>query len=180
MTSSQDPPPVPDLNHAKWFIEEVQPHEPHLRAYLRRVFPGVRDIDDVVQESYLRLWRKHTVAPLTSARAFLFRVARNFAIDVLRRPRHDSVPDKVALDAIPDTSADPHVALNTDEFEALLVAALDALPARQRQVVMLCKLQRLPACDVATRLGLSEKTVNEHLYRGLQRLGGELKRRACS
>lgn len=174
-------PPPPDrssaatLHQAKWFADEVRTHEPHLRAYLRRSFPGVRDVDDVVQESYLRLWRKHAVAPLASTRAFLFRVARNFAIDVLRRHRPT---EPTPLAGVPDEAADPHAALAAAEFETLLIAALDTLPARQRQIVVRCKLQRISARAVAAELGLAEKTVNEHLYRGLQRLGEELKQRA--
>jgi hypothetical protein len=40
-----------------WFAEEVQPHDAQLKAYLRGAFPAVRDVEDVVQESYLRVWR---------------------------------------------------------------------------------------------------------------------------
>jgi RNA polymerase sigma-70 factor (ECF subfamily) len=171
--SDTAPAPAPDL--AAWFAAEVQPHEPHLRAYLRRSFPGVRDVDDVVQESYLRLWRKRTARPLVSARAFLFRIARNFAVDLLREPRGAQPLD--ALPEIADEAPGARDAAGRREFEALLTAALDALPARQREVIVLCKLRLLAPREAAAQLGLAEKTINEHLYRGLRRLGAELKRR---
>jgi len=167
--------PLPAASLSRWFTEEVQPHEPHLRSYLRRAFPGVRDVDDVVQESYLRLWRKQAARPLGSARAFLFRVARNFAIDLLRE--HRPVAAHEAPEGIFDEGADVAVTVELREFEALLTEALDALTPRHREVVALCKLQRQSPREVAARLRISEKTVNEHLYRGLQRLGEELKRR---
>ena len=44
-------------DHARWFAEEVRPHEPALRAWLRRQYPNLADMDDVVQESYLQLLR---------------------------------------------------------------------------------------------------------------------------
>lgn len=66
----------PQSDSTKWFTEEVQPHEPVLRSYLRGAFPAVRDLDDVVQESYLRLWRARTEEPIRSAKAFLFTAAR--------------------------------------------------------------------------------------------------------
>lgn len=175
--SETAPPAAPDL--AAWFASEVQPHEPHLRAYLRRAFPGVRDVDDVVQESYLRLWRKHTVRPLVSARAFLFRVARNFAVDLLRDPRRDAVALEAAV-ALADDTPGAREAAGQLEFESLLTAALDALPARQREVIVLCKLQLRSPAEAAASLGVAEKTVNEHLYRGLRRLGDELKRRGLA
>ena len=45
------PPLVPHSDQAQWFAAEVQPHEPELRAFLRRHFPTVQDIDDLVQEA---------------------------------------------------------------------------------------------------------------------------------
>jgi DNA-directed RNA polymerase specialized sigma24 family protein len=71
----------------------VLPHEPQLRFYLQRAFPAVRDVDDVVQESYFRIWRKHGAKPTSCARAFLFRIARNFAIDLLREDRRAPAAD---------------------------------------------------------------------------------------
>lgn len=37
-----------DADHTRWFFEEVQPHEPKLRAYLRHRFPTLTDVDDIV------------------------------------------------------------------------------------------------------------------------------------
>jgi DNA-directed RNA polymerase specialized sigma24 family protein len=68
----------------RWFTEEVHPHDASLKAYLRGSFPSVRDVDDVVQESYLRIWKARAIHPISSARAFLFRIARHLALDTLR------------------------------------------------------------------------------------------------
>ena len=48
---------LPSAEENRWFSEEVYVHEPSLRAYLRTQYPFAPDIDDVVQESFLRLWR---------------------------------------------------------------------------------------------------------------------------
>ncbi|HRE82682.1 MAG TPA: sigma factor, partial [Opitutaceae bacterium] len=85
-------PPL-DSEHARWFIEEVQPHEPRLRAYLRRNFPQLHDVDDVVQESYLKICRARIEGRLNSARGFLFTTARNLALDVFRRSRASPFDD---------------------------------------------------------------------------------------
>ena len=48
---------IPDLSQsdaARWFAEEVQPHEVHLRAWLHKQYPRLGDVDDVVQDSYGR------------------------------------------------------------------------------------------------------------------------------
>jgi transmembrane sensor len=57
----------------------VHVHEPSLRAYLRTQFPFAPDIDDVVQESFLRLWKARMGQPIRYAKALLFKVARNAA-----------------------------------------------------------------------------------------------------
>ena len=51
-------------------------HDDHLKAYLRTSFPTVRDVDDIVQESYLRIWRRQSIQPVRTAKAFLFTIAR--------------------------------------------------------------------------------------------------------
>lgn len=81
-------PPNKPKGPEKWFAEEVQPHGPSLRAFLRGRFPAVRDVDDVVQESYLRIWKARARHPIDSAKAFLFRIARNLALDTLRHEKN--------------------------------------------------------------------------------------------
>jgi DNA-directed RNA polymerase specialized sigma24 family protein len=46
----------PPTDQARWLSAEVDPHRGALRAYVQRAFPGVRDVDDVVQDSLLRIW----------------------------------------------------------------------------------------------------------------------------
>ena len=72
-------------DNTRWFTEEVQPDGPQLRSYLRGSFPTVRVLDDVVQESCLRVWKSRATRPIQSAKAFLFAVARRLALDLVRR-----------------------------------------------------------------------------------------------
>lgn len=44
----------PHIDPTRWFIDEVQPHEPALRAYLRGRFPSLHDVDDPVREAHAR------------------------------------------------------------------------------------------------------------------------------
>lgn len=158
-------------------MQQAQPHEPALRGYLRSQFPSV-DVDDVVQESYLRVWKVRALQPIRSARALLFTVARRLALDVIRRNRRSPVvPVKdfsqlFVLDPKPDAAG---AACATEDF-AFLVAAIDSLPARCREIFILCQLEGLPHKEVAARLGLSENTVAVQSARGLQRCEAFLRR----
>ncbi|MBL9207290.1 MAG: sigma-70 family RNA polymerase sigma factor [Opitutaceae bacterium] len=166
------PPGVVAANRADWFEAEVQPHEGHLRSFLRGAYPALRDVDDVVQESYLRIWSTHAIKPIRSARAFLFQVARNLALDLLRRKIASpvkGVSDLAAL-TIQDDAPDPAAVACSREEIALLARALHSLPPRCREITVLRKIQRMPQKEIAARLGLSEQTVQVQVLRGVKKI----------
>lgn len=149
----------------------MQPHERALRGYLRGAFPAVRDVDDVVQESYLRVWRARTGGPIASAKAFLFTVARRLALDLVRREAVSPLRTTVDLAALPVADGLPAQAETIGEREKieLLGRAIGALPAKCREVVLLHKIHGLSQREVASRLGLAEKTVENHIALGVKR-----------
>jgi RNA polymerase sigma-70 factor (ECF subfamily) len=167
---------------SKWFADEVRPHDRALRGYLRQSFPGVRDVEDVVQESYLRLWRTRTVQPIRSVRAFLFTVARRLALNVVDRQKNAATMSVGDLAALPVLDHGPGTAelVSREETFAALVEALASLPPRCREITILRKLRGIPQREVATRLGLSEKTVEEQVARGVRRCEAFLRRRGIN
>src|ERR1044072_2602461 len=100
--------PPPETDPARWFAAEVHAHDGQLRAYLRGTYPTVRDVDDVVQESYLRTWKAKLAHPIASTKSFLFEVARNLAIDLIRRRRSAPGESLAAFEdlAVMDDGAD--------------------------------------------------------------------------
>ncbi|HVT94083.1 MAG TPA: RNA polymerase sigma factor [Bryobacteraceae bacterium] len=163
----------------EWFTDQVEPHGPQLKSYLRGAFPDVRDVDDIVQESYLRVWKAHAIRPIQSARAFLYKVARHAALDLLRRNRNSPIEplgDLAALRVI-EEGPDAATALTVQEKLDLLADAVVALPTRCREVILLHKIQGLPQKEVARRLGLSERTVENHCRLGVKRCEAYLRAR---
>ena len=162
---------VPPPDQARWFAEEVQPHERELRAFLRRHFPTVQDIDDLVQEAYVRLLRARHTGTIAEPRAYLFTTARNIAFDLFRRQRPismEALAETQRLSVVEDKADAAEAASHTQEIE-LLIEAIHALPVRCREVITLRKLHGLSYRDIATRLGISENTVNAQLAIGLVR-----------
>lgn len=155
---------------ARWFSEEVKPCEPSLRAYLQKRFPSLPDHDDLVQETYTRLLRARASGRLTYAKAFLFTVARNVAIDLFRRRQarpHEPLSDFVEMPALEEA---PGIEATLDRQQRLevLIEAVAALPDRCRQVMMLRHLDGLAYKEIAERLGISPETVKVHMIKGVR------------
>ena len=158
------------LEQARWFSEQVQPHEPALRAYLSKRFPALPDHDDLVQETYVRTLRAHEGGRVPCARAFLVTTARNAAIDLFRRRRghaHEELSEFIALPLLDEAPGLAEAAEREQRLEVLLEAIL-ALPERCRQVMMLRHLDGLAYKEIAERLGISPETVKVHMIKGVK------------
>ena len=170
------PSPAPDpssgVDQARWFDNEVRPHETSLRSYLKGSFPAMRDVDDLVQECYLRICKAHSTHPIHCVRAFLFGIARRLAVDVIRKERrttaHNVSMDFGAFDVREDKVDAAEAASAQQEIE-LLAEAILALPARCREVMILRKIERLHHREIAHRLGITVPTVEAQIARGMEK-----------
>ena len=162
---------VEKTEQVRWFAEEVLPHERDLRAYLSRTVAGTAEVDDVVQESFLRVLRAQEIGRIANARAYLFRTARNALFAVFRRPKIFSRLRVTELDGscIVEEGPDTAERVSTAEELAMLLDAVDSLPARCREIFILRKLQGVSQKEIATRLGISECTVQVQVARGARK-----------
>jgi RNA polymerase sigma-70 factor (ECF subfamily) len=167
-----DPQPAAHPDQARWFAEEVQPHEGPLRAYLHRTFPSLQDIDDLVQESYLRILKARAITPIRSVAGFLFAIARRLAIDNFRRNReagHETVTEFHSLRALREERGVVET-VSLRQEAVFLAEAIDSLPARCREIVILRKLEGLSHHEIAARLGIAAETVQVQVGRGMRRM----------
>lgn len=171
-TTASAPPCALPSDHQEWFRQEVHPHERKLKAYLRSSFPSVADVEDVVQESYVRIWKRKLTGPVQSAPSFLFRIARNLAIDLIRRRQVSPETPVSDVSALPVLDQRPDAAESVctrEELDALL-EAIDSLPPRCREILILRKLHGLSVADIARKLGIAEGTVLVQGGRGVRKL----------
>jgi RNA polymerase sigma factor (sigma-70 family) len=156
---------------SRWFAEEVQPHEPALRAYLQARFPSLPDHDDIVQETYTRLLRTKNGSGVRYPKAFLFTAARNVAFDLFRRrgaKPTEPVTDLIERSVLGDRPGAGEQIDQDYELE-VLADAVRALPDRCRQVIMLRYLDGLAYKEIAEQLGISVETVKVHMAKGMRR-----------
>jgi RNA polymerase sigma-70 factor (ECF subfamily) len=158
-------------DQARWFAEEVQVHEASLRGWLRSRFPGLPDIDDVVQESLSRVCQAREAGPIALVKPFLYATARNYALDHFRRQKVVSIEAIAEIESLSvmeeGTDVSETVARN-QELE-LLTQAIQTLPDRCRQVLTLRKIYGLSQKEIAARLGIAEHTVEAQVGNGVRR-----------
>ena len=155
-----------------WFKREVVVHEAALMRFLRRCWPHAQDLHDLRQETYIRVYEAAARSRPVHAKAFLFTTAKHLVADRMRRQRVvtiDTVGDLETLDVIID-DVSPERRLGARQELRELARAFDQLPAKCRETVWLRRVDRLPQKQVAARLGVTEKTVEKHLMKGMRLL----------
>jgi len=165
-------PPLQSSDHARWFAEEVQPHEASLRSYLSRSLPSAADVDDLMQDTYSRILRAKEKDAVRTTKPLLFAIARNAVRDFLARGKRTAAISITENDALPVLEDGPGVVETVCRRQelALLEAAIDALPERCREVILLRKIKGLPQREIAGLLGISENTVESLAVKGARRL----------
>ncbi len=157
------------------FAELVARHAPQLAYYLRKLLGGGRSVEDILQEVWLDVFRH--VPRLRQPEAFsawLYRIARDRAYRELRKKR----PKPVSLgehEPADDASENGHEF--TAEDAAGIHAALDELPAEQREVLMLRFLEELSYEEIAQIVGCQLGTVRSRLHNGKRALRRALSRK---
>jgi RNA polymerase sigma factor (sigma-70 family) len=146
-----------------------------LRSYLYRFSRNPDDVADWVQETYARVLIASRAGEISvhPIRAFLFRVARNLAIDGLRR--RNVVPLLVSVgdfDRARVYSLAPSVEEHTSAQQELerLACAVGELPRRCREVFTLRKVYGFSQKEIASRLGIKEGTVERHISVAMAKL----------
>ena len=149
-------------------MEDLEEYRPALRRYLARRVGRPQEVEDFVQEVFLRVHGALNRGPLGSLRAFLYKTARNLVIDHRRRSANQLERTGLleARDVAAD-SADPEEQTALKERTELLLRAILSLPPRCRRAFVLRKFHHLSYRKIAERMEISEKTVEKHLAKAL-------------
>jgi RNA polymerase sigma factor (sigma-70 family) len=126
--------------------------------------------EDIVQNVWLKLRERGDCDTWQEPRAMLFATAANLRIDAHRRETvaQKAISQDVALAATTGQSLDPEAQADATGRLEKLSAALAKLPPQCRDAFLLHRLEKLTYAQIATRLGISTKTVQRHIERALQ------------
>jgi len=152
---------------AHWLARNVLPHEPLIRARLKKVYIAELDVDDVVQEMYARILSVPNMEAIRYPRQYAIQTAKAIIIDHLRRSRVISIDSCGSLDqldiALPETSAEDRLEFR-DEIQEV-ANTLAQLPKVCRETLILRRVEGLSQREAAQRLGVSEKRAEYYMAR---------------
>jgi RNA polymerase sigma-70 factor (ECF subfamily) len=177
--------------------DDLEGHRRELTAYCYRMLGSGFDADDAVQETMVRAWKAgEQFEGRSSVRSWLYRIATNVCIDMLRGRQRRARPmelgpsrppveeslegvlpegswvSPIADERVLPPEADPaEVAVAKDSIRLAFVAALQHLPARQRAALILCEVLRWQATEAAELLETSVAAINSALQRARATMG---------
>ena len=156
------------------FESLIELHHDELYHYLRRMSAGsTSDPADLTQETWLRAWRAfERLRPNSNARAWLYRIATNCALNALRDGRRETLlPEDADL---PDEGRTPQEQLEHREDLDMALERVGALPPRQRAAVLLRFGQELRYAELACAMRCSEASARANVSLGVRRLRREM------
>jgi RNA polymerase sigma-70 factor, ECF subfamily len=135
------------------------------------------DAEDAVQETFLRVLRhRHSLGEVRDHRVWLIRIVWNIVLDRKRRtksrPETDDVDELARV--LPSTGLSAEETAAAAQHHAHVLACVERLPAKERQVLLLSAFEELTSVEIASVLGITESSVRSRLFRARNLMAGLL------
>lgn len=165
---------VRDQRDRACFVRLFEFYAPRLRSMLARSGCTGAAADDIIQDAMLKVWHKAEQFDPTraTASAWVYRIARNCHIDVIRRTSRP-IPEALKIEEHPDQDATSQIALNQEARK--LRQALDSLSADQREVIVQAYMGDLSHSEISDNTGLPLGTIKSRIRLTLEKLRHEMK-----
>ena len=150
------------------FRELFRYYYPRAEVFLGKVIYSREDVRDIAQNIFIRVWLMRAVLPeINSFGAYLYRMCRNAAVDYMRS-RGVSVPLPDDFDVVSDSTADQFA--DARETEMRISRSVASLPGKRRKIFIMSRVEGLSNAEIAARLNISPKTVENQITLALRQL----------
>lgn len=144
-------------------------HNQALVQYLQKILGSREDASEVAQEAYVRFLRLDQTDPVSHLRAFLFKTARNIAIDKIRRRAHQTEyikgtntrPEEVS------TADNPEVIAIAGELATRIEEIIKELPFKCQKAFILYKFRGKSYSEIAAEMNLTESMIRKYVLRAV-------------
>ena len=135
------------------------------------------DVEDIVQETYLRLYRVAMVDEIQNPRAYIYRIARNLALDSLKKADNAQTVPFIEDFPEPGTRSDDVVKqVESEEEFGHFCESVRRLPTQARRVFVMKKVYGLTQRQISADLGISQSTVEKHVALASRRCARYMRR----
>ncbi|MFZ1938440.1 MAG: sigma-70 family RNA polymerase sigma factor [Terracidiphilus sp.] len=141
------------------------------------VLRNAADAEDAVQEAFLRVLRhRDSLDEVRDHRVWLIRIVWNIVLDRKRRVKTRPETDDVAELArvLPSTGLSAEEVAAAAQHHAHVLACVEQLPTKEREVLMLSAFEELSSVEIATVLSITESSVRSRLFRARNLMAGLL------
>jgi len=164
----------PQISQSQWVRSLVGAHAADLTRYAASILRDTETAKDVVQDTFLKLWKEPQSQIEGHERAWLFKVCRNRALDLLRKggrmqAMNDTISDQTPVDSYgPDLQAEQH------DSSAQILSLIQSLPHNQQEVVRLKFQNGMSYKEIASVAELSVTNVGFLLHKAIQTLRSQM------
>lgn len=143
-------------------------HAESLRNHLYYKFGDLNRAEDIVQDSFIKLWSKCSEIIYEKAANYLYTISKNLYIDTIRSRK---VALKFEKETVPSHDhEDPYFHLRTKEFKEQIESTISALPEKQREAFLLNRIEKLTYKEIANKLEISQTAVENRISKALIKL----------
>lgn len=153
-------------NHRYSLLQSLAEHRQALMRFLTRRLGSAALAEDFAHETWVRVAHRPGSNVIGSPRSYLFHIAASLAVDHQQRTAKETV--RASASPLPE-----NVVLYRSEF-ARLVRVIEDLPARCREIFLLCRFEGLSHADAADRLGVSRNVVVSHMVNAMVAIEREM------
>lgn len=141
---------------------------PSLRRFIARFIVQSHDIDDVLQETFIRTASKD-IKSINSPKAYLYKAARNIALNELNKKSRSIIEyaNEISLEEFSDETAFVDEQVHSKLQLEIFTNAVADLPKKCRQVFLMRKIYGLTHQEISDRLGIGKSAIEKHIASGV-------------
>jgi RNA polymerase sigma-70 factor (family 1) len=141
-------------------------HAKALRNYLSYKFGDTEKAEDVVQESFIKLWQNCSEVPLEKAKSYLYTIANNASLNEVAHQKVVLTYSKKVVQSERNNES-PDFIMEEDEFKTKLLKAIDSLTEAQRIAFLMNRIDGKKYYEIAEELNISVKAVEKRIHGAL-------------
>ena len=161
-------------SYRREFEEIFLQYFPKVRTFATILLKSEQEAEDIAQDIFVKLWEQPDLWERNLVRNYLYTMVKNHVFNRIKRKNIESeyINSQMNLHSLEEMTEfkDPLNEIYLEELQLLLKLSLEQMPDKRRQVFEMSRFQHLSNNEIAERMNLSVRTVEQHIYLALKDL----------